>query len=688
MIKDNNNNKEQLLNEISELSRRIVELEKSEIKNNPAEKVLQESETRFRELFDAVTSGVAIYEVRNDGLLGKDYIIKDFNRMGQQMEGCRKEDVIGKTLFDLRPAIDEYGIIPVFRNVWKTGVPEYYPQKIYIDEKFANYYEHRVFRLSGGDIVAICNDTTELKRVEQALLESEERYRIAIEHSNDGIAIVCGNNYVFVNKRFLEIFGYDRLEEVVGEPISLTVHPDDRERVMGFSRGRQKSEPVPSVYEMKGVKKDGEMVNIEVSATNIAFHGEPASLAYLRDITDRKQREKELAENVEQITQAKQEWESLVDSLSELVLLLDEKGRIIRSNRTVERWELGQTDNVRGRTPHDILHPDCTKFDCYLRNFISNGLRNSAVGRPAELEVKDKVLKWYLDIRMRPIHTQQDKTGLPNGSFAVLVIHDITERRQARESLTEAYEELKETQQELIRIEKLALLGKFSSGVAHEIRNPLANIRASAQFCLAKYELDEEIKKHLRIMMKNSDHANNIIKDLIDLAKPSEVSLESGNINDVINSVCDLVKTRCEKQHILLHKKISRRLPPILMDRERIGKALLNFVVNAIDAMPGGGKLAISAYPHFDKSEIIINILDTGHGIPREDLENIFHPFFTTKRTGIGLGLCLADQVINSHKGRLSIDSKVGEGTAITLKLPISREAKATQRGEEEWKKY
>ncbi len=434
-------------------------------------------------------------------------------------------------------------------------------------------------------------DVTLRRPMEKAPIENEGRYRIAIERSNDGVAIVRGDNHVFVNK-----------------------------------------------------------------------------------ITSRKQREKELQESIEKIKQAKLEWESLVDSLNELVLLLDEKGYIMRSNRETENWNLGHPGDVRRQTPHNMLHPYCTRFDCYLEKFISNGLKDSVVGKPTELEVKDETLKRYLHIRMRPIRTQQNRTNQINGSFAVLIIYDITERRQAKESLSEAYEELKETQQELIRIEKLALLGKFSSGVAHEIRNPLANIRASAQFCLAKYELDEEIKKHLRIILRNSEHANRIIKDLIDLAKPSEVSLEPGNITDLINNVCDLVKTRCEKQRILLHKRASRRLPYILMDKERIEKAFLNFVLNAIEAMPKGGTLSINAYPYFDKGQVIISILDTGKGIQQEDIDKIFQPFFTTKRTGIGLGLCLADQVIGSHKGKLYVKSTVGEGTEITITLPISRE--------------
>ena len=119
------------------------------------EEEILKSEERFRGLVDTVTSGVAIYEVRNGGASGKDYIIKDFNKTALEIEGKKKDEVVGKSLFDLRPAIDYYGLIPVFQQVWKTGVPAYFPQKVYIDEKYSSWYENRVFRLQSGEIVAV-----------------------------------------------------------------------------------------------------------------------------------------------------------------------------------------------------------------------------------------------------------------------------------------------------------------------------------------------------------------------------------------------------------------------------------------------------------------------------------------------------------------------------------------------------
>lgn len=127
-----------------------------------------------------------------------------------------------------------------------------------------------------------------IKQTEDSLVESEERYRIAIEHSNDGVAIVKGCYHIFVNNKFLEIFGYDSRDEILGNQIYITVHPDDREMVISINERRQKGEDVPSKYEFKGIKKDGTTVFIEVSAAGIIYRGEPATLAYLRDITEHK----------------------------------------------------------------------------------------------------------------------------------------------------------------------------------------------------------------------------------------------------------------------------------------------------------------------------------------------------------------------------------------------------------------
>ena len=139
-----------------------------------AEEALRESELRYRELFDNISSGVAIYEVENDG---NDFVLKDFNKAGATLDGYRKEDIIGKYIYQARPDSKEFGLLNVFKRVWKTGIPEHYPASFYEDERLKKWLENYVYKLPTGDIVAVYDDITDRKQAEEALRESENKYR-------------------------------------------------------------------------------------------------------------------------------------------------------------------------------------------------------------------------------------------------------------------------------------------------------------------------------------------------------------------------------------------------------------------------------------------------------------------------------------------------------------------------------
>jgi PAS domain S-box-containing protein len=140
-------------------------------------------------------------------------------------------------------------------------------------------------------------DITKRKEAEQALEESEDHYRTAVEHSNDGVAIIHGDKHQYVNRRFVEMFGYSRPEEIVGKSISYLIHPDDQERVISMNNQRQRGGPAPLRYEFKGVTKKGGVIYVEVSATNMTYRGTPVSFVYLRDVTERKRAEETLIQS-------------------------------------------------------------------------------------------------------------------------------------------------------------------------------------------------------------------------------------------------------------------------------------------------------------------------------------------------------------------------------------------------------
>ena len=149
-----------------------------------AEKELHKSEGLLRGLFDNMPSGMSVYQVKNDGSKGSDYIIQEFNLTSQKIEGMRREEVIGKSLKDIRPEIDEYGLIPIFKKVWETGKPIQYPAKIYVDEKFSNYYENYIFKAPTGEIVAIYDDVTKQENAKENIQKSLEEKEILLREVN------------------------------------------------------------------------------------------------------------------------------------------------------------------------------------------------------------------------------------------------------------------------------------------------------------------------------------------------------------------------------------------------------------------------------------------------------------------------------------------------------------------------
>ncbi len=189
----------------------IVSNDVTEQKN--AQNLLQNTQQRYENLVNTINSGVCIYQVKNDGRSGEDYIIKDFNNFALEHEKMKKEEVIGKSLKDIRPNIDSFGLIDIFRKVWVTGEPAFYPAKIYQDEKFSNYYENRVFRLSPSEIVAIYDDVTNRKLAEEKVVKNEEKYRTLFENMKQGVFYQrADGKLIDANQSVLDMFGISKEE--------------------------------------------------------------------------------------------------------------------------------------------------------------------------------------------------------------------------------------------------------------------------------------------------------------------------------------------------------------------------------------------------------------------------------------------------------------------------------------------
>ncbi len=206
-----------------------------------AEAEREKSQALFKGLYDNMTSGSAVYKVINDGSKGSDYITVEFNKKSLEIEGKQREQVIGKTLLDLRPTIDDYGLIPVMRQVWETGSPAYYPIKMYQDDIFSSYYENYIFKIPSGEVVTIYNDVTHQKNQEKALKDKTEKLQAIFQAAQNISFIITDARdpepaILEFSPGAENIFGYQK-EEIIGKPVSIIHTPDDAAR---FPEAHQK----------------------------------------------------------------------------------------------------------------------------------------------------------------------------------------------------------------------------------------------------------------------------------------------------------------------------------------------------------------------------------------------------------------------------------------------------------------
>jgi signal transduction histidine kinase len=317
--------------------------------------------------------------------------------------------------------------------------------------------------------------------------------------------------------------------------------------------------------------------------------------------------------------------------------------------------------------------------------------------------------------------TNKNEIGQLIGSFNRM-IERLKENQESLEnylvSLESTNTQLKEAQEELIRTEKLASIGRFAAGVAHEVGNPLGAILGYTNI-LKKERMDgEDSKDYLKRIEDEIERINKIVRELLDFARPSKLEIREVEINKIIENTLSLLSYQKDFKNIETRLDLQSDLPLIKGDESQLSQVFINIILNAIDAMPTGGLLQIqtkshvieylyadqfqriypprrrsdpmeSDYSHLRKSEsfsalvtkfskgdrlVKVRISDTGSGIKKEDLENIFDPFFTTKAPdkGTGLGLSISLKIVESLGGEMRVESQVGKGTAFEVYFPVA----------------
>lgn len=244
---------------------------------------------------------------------------------------------------------------------------------------------------------------------------------------------------------------------------------------------------------------------------------------------------------------------------------------------------------------------------------------------------------------------------------------------QAYVDLGRSLAELRETQGQLQRAEHLAGIGSVAAHVAHEIRNPLVSIGGFARRVQLKADQPEYVESRSSIIIREVERLEQILRNVADFTAPGKPELAPAQLNDVIREVEGVQQPVLEERQVKLHLGLAEDVPVVAVDRAKVQQVVLNLVKNAVEAMPGGGELWVRSRYDEANGEIVVEVTDSGQGIPADRIEEIFNPFFTSRSDGTGLGLAVSRKIITDHGGSLIAESPEGQGATFRIRLPVEQ---------------
>jgi PAS domain S-box-containing protein len=344
-----------------------------------------------------------------------------------------------------------------------------------------------------------------------------------------------------------------------------------------------------------------------------------------------------------------------VENTNEAFVTIDRKQKVLFFNKAAEKIFGYSREEVLGRDLDVIMSPDCSRdHHRAVARYIETGVPRRIGHHTEIMAVRKNGEAFPADISFSISHA--------DGAFYfTAIVRDLTETKALQERIN--------------RSERLAALGQVVAEISHEIKNPLMMIGGFARQ-LVKENRDEKSLTKLNIIVNEVQRLESLLKEMRDFYLPRPLDRKEIEVNALLKQVQDFIREDCKKRSIGLEFKTDREEVFVEGDRARLEQVLLNLAKNALEAMAQGGK--ISFVSGLKQGVVEINIVDQGVGIPDEDKEKIFSPFYTTKKQGTGLGLSICKRIIEDHPGSsLSFTSEKGRGSTFVITMPVSRSEKA-----------
>ncbi len=408
---------------------------------------------------------------------------------------------------------------------------------------------------------------------------------------------------------------------------------------------------------------EGSDIHFEVISTPAAnARGEPLGLVSIfRDVTDLREANDELAHNFGKLQHAESEsrrerdrLDLIIENVGHPIVVCDSAGNFILFNR---RAELLFQENASFRSSAAAaVRANAVK----LTSFISGLASASETGRQAEIELIDPESGRSLPMEITAREVL-DATG--QVTAVVSILHDLTEIREL---------ERRRVEQQLFESEKLAAVGRLAASIAHEVNNPLEAIKNALYLMQTNAGEDEKNLRFLEIARKETERVSHIIRQMLGFARrPGEVDWV--DVNQLLEETLVLMEKKLRQLRIRITPSFDGSLPKIRARADQLRQVFLNLIINAQQAIQGDGEIVISTsrYEQALQPSIVIQLSDSGVGIPEDDLNRIFDPFFSTGKKGTGLGLWVTQDIVRQHGGRIEVSSEVGRGTVFSIVLQV-----------------
>jgi PAS domain S-box-containing protein len=505
-------------------------------------------------------------------------------------------------------------------------------------------------------------DIADRKQAEEALRESEEKYRSIFDSAGEGIVVIQDGIISFFNSRMTEMLGLSStdISRLTNESFLSFIHPEDQKQVADRYDRRLKGQELPSTYSARLIDRGGESLWVDLSPTFISWKGKPAILTFVTDITERKMSEEEL-----------QKLASVVKHSSELINLATLDGKMIFLNESGCKM-LGIDPDEVERTHIMEVFPD------HQRELVQNELLPELMqGNTWEGELQYRNLKSgnLIDVHARTFTVHAPNTRKP--LFLANVSMEITDRKLAEK-------EKNKLETRLLQAQKMESIGTLAGGIAHDFNNILTPLMAHSEMALMDLPEDSPVQFNLKEMIKASKRARDLVKQILTFSRQNGQGSMPLKLGTIVKEALKLLRSSIPTT-IEIQQKALTDSDMVLADPTQMHQILMNLCTNAYHEMDEGGTIEVSltdtkfdskSAKQFDNLNpgdyLQLSVRDTGPGMAPDVVEKIFEPYFTTKERGVGtgLGLAVVHGIVQNHGGSIQVESDHGKGTTFHVFLP------------------